>query len=80
VGADVGLDEDDRALRVYTSSNKKTGHLSYLGLQNGGLLQDGDGMEVNETKDVVELSLRGYPMPNCAQIVTYMDITGWLKT
>ncbi|MBA7592891.1 hypothetical protein ES708_35093 [subsurface metagenome] len=69
VGGDVGLYEKDGAFRVDAGRQEQPGDLAGPGLQNLGVLLDGDGMKVHDAEDIVVVLLTGYPVLDSSQVV-----------
>ncbi len=69
MGADVGLDEKDRAFRVNAGRQEQAGDLADPRLQLLGVLLDGDGVEINDAEDIVVFLLTGHPVFDGSQVV-----------
>src|SRR5260370_1220933 len=60
-------------LRLPTSRLSGRGKLTRRGAQRRGILGHGDGVQIDDTEDVVELVLIDYEVAHGAQIVAQMD-------
>ena len=78
MSADVRLNEECGYFGVNAGGKEDSRCFTCLGLQNLRVLRNGDGMQVNDTKDALIVSLCRYPMLNGTEIIPNMNVTGWL--
>ena len=78
MGGDGGLIEDDAALGVDAGGDVGGGDLARVASQNLRVLRQGQGVQVDDAEDALELLLLGHPVAQGTQIVAQMQLAGRL--
>jgi hypothetical protein len=75
----MGLEEQDRALRIDPARNQARGHLERIRFQGGGLPRHGHSVEIDDAIERIVLVLLSYPIPDRAQVIAEVGHAGGLN-
>ena len=75
---DLALVEDDVLLRIDARGDERRRHLADAGLQFGGVLRHGDGVQIDDAIDAVMRALQFDEFDDRAEIIAEMQIAGRL--
>ena len=74
----IGLHQDRRDFRINSDGEVNARQFACFLSERLWILRDGDSVQVDDTEKAFVLALQGYPVAQCPQVITEVNVSGGL--